>query len=165
MLKKLQFKHYIIIALIIFCVPIAFYSFSLVQSQYERFASNNLNYHELLGGHTISKHIKITDEQMLSRFVDGATPKAVSKFYDLGIAEKSIKKILEDNKVDVVEFLSSYQEYFLLNGGYTQNVGYGTTYQSYSSGKADFIHTNNLVIVLKRYKGTVFVLTAYPEIK
>lgn len=164
MSKNLQFKYYILIGLIIFCLPLAFYSFSLLKVQYEKFITRPLTYHESLGGHTISRHIEISDEQMLDRFINGVTPKAVSKFYDRNIAEKAIRKVLKDNKEDIIEFLGSHQEYFLVHGTYDQELGYGTTYRRFLNGEKDFIPTKSLIIILKKSKGTVFILTAYPEI-
>ena len=165
MIKKLEPKHFILIGLFVFCIPIAFYGISLIHTQYEKFLNRPLSYHEVLGGHTIARHIDISDENMIDRFKNEITPKAVSKFYNMKIAEQSIKKVIEDNKEDVGEFLSSHQEYFLLSGIYKQDVGYGTTYKAYLTNTKGFIHTKSLIIVLKRYKGTVFILTAYPEIR
>ncbi|QHA88129.1 RNase A-like domain-containing protein [Serratia rhizosphaerae] len=117
------------------------------------------------GGHTISKHIAKTPEELLERLAKSPTMQSASTFTDLRTAEQAISRTLRFNKALIKRWAQQPTSTNVLelthNAG--KPIGFG-----YRQGNSIKLTSNSVRVVLlkKVYNGKpYYILTAYPIIR
>ncbi len=133
----------------------------------------DLKKHEAMGGHTISRHVGKSDQDLINRLKKNKKISAASTFKTIGDAEKAIEKTIEKNYKKFKEWLKTARkgERLVLKGS---GKGKGISRKDFKKAMksenpekalSDAIKKRSKckVIIKADGKGGFFVLTAYPE--
>ena len=126
-----------------------------------RFGRIKLSEHELMGGHTLTKHVARSNAEMLHRAkTDPRVRNAVSSYTNLDIAEKAISQALKANKNLIKQW--GGQSSSILRFNYSANYKVGVYVKK---GSESFVDTTNIRVVLVKRKFKrkwYYVLTSFP---
>ncbi|QJI32719.1 type IV secretion protein Rhs [Pseudomonas sp. ADAK18] len=130
-------------------------------SQTNKKNSGVLTTHEKAGGHLIEKHVGRTDEELAERLKSEPHIPASSTFRTLEEAEAIVSKSLATHHQEILEFLNSKKDKYLIKDSSSQSVG-----RSILRGAEKSTHAYKFLLVLKRapkMPDGYLLLTGYPE--
>lgn len=142
-------------------------AWGLSRIKYVRAGTLKLAEHEgikKIGGHTLKKHIAISDEELLARLARSQDLDAATSFYNVQQAEKFISAGLRAKRLEIIRWANTArgEKALELTWDAGTTVGYGIR-----QGSRIRQPVSHVRIVLKRleYRGKpYFILTAYPKI-
>ncbi|KAF6683830.1 MULTISPECIES: RNase A-like domain-containing protein [Pantoea] len=149
-------------------VPAAFgLTVSAARVVYVRAGTFKIAEHEAVssvraGGHTIAKHVVISDNDLLARLALSPNMHSVSSYYSVQIAEKAISSALKANRLRIIHWANWGNNASPLELVYRSRaaVGYGLR-----QGKAakETCYAVRVVLLKQTYNGKpYYVLTSYP---
>ncbi len=125
------------------------------------FKSNNwLIQHEIMGGHTIARHVGKTVAELIERIATYRHITKASTFTDMATAEEVIFETITRNKSDINKWLkkaSSGDRLELIYNGVVE-IGKGI----YMGADTRTSLKNAVVVVKSSGNGKYFILTSYP---
>jgi hypothetical protein len=123
-----------------------------------------LEFHEIAGGHTLTRHIDKTDAQLINRLQQQPNITGSSTFTDKTTAERVIAQVISQNRSALRRWLQS-NDTRPLRLQYTGQdvIGRGITRHEFNAGTGVQSRTNARIILRKNLNGGYFVLTAFPE--
>lgn len=117
--------------------------------------------HERAGGHTLARHVGITEASLVNRLVTQPTLPRASSFFNREIAEQTISDAMDANQTQIVNWLATATARLSIYHRVNQAIGISLAQNNLHPAIAQ-----NLRIILKR-DATVslgyYILTAYPE--
>ncbi|MEY3870862.1 MAG: hypothetical protein RLZZ338_4756 [Cyanobacteriota bacterium] len=120
-----------------------------------------LTAHESAGGHTLARHVDLTETELSNRLATQTTLPRASSFLNREIAEQAISDAIDANQTQITNWLSGNSARLQINHTATNPIGVTLT-----RGAPSTVPAQNLQIVLRR-DSTVrlgyYILTAYPE--
>jgi hypothetical protein len=124
-------------------------------------AARDLSQDEAQGGHTLSKHVGRTDEQLQQRLAREHGISAASTYTDSETAEKVVGTTLEQQRERIQHWLDRSGEHPNLVLDYGSDQSIGRTLRRGAPASAPCSHA----VVVLRYAGgeQYYVLTSYPE--
>ena len=118
----------------------------------------DLSMHEGDGlGHTLAKHVNVTDADLARRVVVEKRPFA-SRFDDATTASRAIAEVLRHSGAKIAKWLADDVQQIPLRWTFSQPVGVVMT------ANHQLVHARQVVVRLVRDSDGVFILTAYPEL-
>ena len=123
-------------------------------------ATRDLSFDEAQGGHTLSRHVGKTDQELAARLKSEPDISAASTYFDRATAERSVGTVLSKKASDVTKWdqKSGSRANLALRLSLDQNVG-----RSLKRGASKSVEVHSVVVVLKWDGNSWFVLTSYPE--
>lgn len=121
-----------------------------------------LTAHELAGGHTLVRHVGLTEAQLANRLATQTTLPKASSFTNREIAEQAISDAINANQALISSWLSSGASKLQLNP-YTASSSLGS---SLARGATSAVPAQKVQVILKRDASLplgYYILTAYPE--
>ncbi|RSB28006.1 hypothetical protein EGK68_20970 [Enterobacter cloacae] len=149
-------------------VPVAFgLALGAARVAYVRAGSFKITEHEAIrpvkiGGHTLSKHVSISDKELLDRLARSPQMRSVSSFYTVQHAETAISSALKANRLKVIYWANSGAGSRPLELTYNTGraVGYGFRQ---GQGVKETSYAVRVVLLKQTYQGKpYYVLTSYP---
>lgn len=131
-------------------------------------STRDLSHDDLLGGHTLKRHVGKTDDELRSR-LDQERISAASTYIDRAIAERTVAAALKQNEDKVRSWVSQRGSHPNLVLDYDSPDPIGRTLSRGASGAATCSHA---VVVLKYIEAagaalpldsSFFILTSYPQ--
>lgn len=118
-----------------------------------------LEYHESQGGHTIERHVGLSDRELKARFERGNIQEA-STFETLELAEEIIFKALISHEKEIIHWLKNEKDRdrLVIQIKSQKPVGWGLR-----RGEEESTPRYGARVVLQRKNGDMFILTAYPQ--
>jgi CDI toxin RNase A-like protein len=108
-------------------------------------------------GHTISRHVGRTTEQLMARIRREKLPRA-STYWNEQVAQKAINETLQANGAKIREWLATDPEKPLqIRHLSNDDVGFTVT------RRQRIILTRRVVVILKRVDGQLKLITSYPD--
>ncbi|MEB6561178.1 hypothetical protein MXL17_10090 [Klebsiella aerogenes] len=115
-----------------------------------------------IGGHTLSKHVSISEKELLERLALSPQMRSVSSFYSVQHAEKAISSALKANKLKVVYWANSGAGSRPLELTYKTGSAIGYGFRQGLNVK-ETSYTVRVVLLKQVYQGKpYYVLTSYP---
>ncbi|PNS09878.1 hypothetical protein COO59_20470, partial [Mixta theicola] len=117
-----------------------------------------------IGGHTIKKHVAITDEKLLARLAQSPGLPAATSFYSLEQAERFISAGLRAKRLEIIRWANTARskEALAITWYAGTKIGYG--FRQGSKIKWPVNHVR-IVLVCKEYRGKpYYIVSAYPEL-
>ena len=116
---------------------------------------------EIAGGHTITRHVGLSDADLLARLAAESGIAGASTFSDLATAESSVADVLAENEGEIEAFLQGNQAKLVLNGQAPGLVG-----RYVAQGATDVVDVSGVRVVLQRDPALATgyrIQTAYPQ--
>lgn len=143
-------------------------AWGLSRIKYVRAGTLKLAEHEgikKIGGHTIRKHVAISDEALLARLRQSPGLPAATSFYNVQQAERFISAALRSNRLKIIHWANTGRiaKPLELTWDAGTTVGYG-----FRQGSRNSVPVSRVRVVLKgvKYNGKpYFILTAYPFLR
>ena len=120
-----------------------------------------LTAHESAGGHTLARHVGLTEIELANRLATQITLPRASSFIDREIAEQAISDAIDANQTQITNWLAGNTARFQIN--YTATNPIGVTL---ARNATTTVPARNLQILLRRNANLplgYYILTAYPE--
>lgn len=121
-----------------------------------------LTSHEQAGGHTLAKHVALTETELANRLANDSKPMIVSTFCDRSIAETTISEAIQTNDGIISTWLSGNPTQVLkIRYNFSSPIGITLTRSATNT-----VPTNRVSVVLKPDASLplgYYILTAYPE--
>jgi filamentous hemagglutinin len=120
-----------------------------------------LTAHETAGGHTLVRHVSLTETELALRLDSQATLPRASSFTNREIAEQAISDAIDANQTQITNWIAGTNARFQINHAATNPIG-----MTLARGATSPVTAQNLQIVLKRDASLAlgyYILTAYPE--
>ncbi len=112
----------------------------------------DLTLDELLGGHTIKRHVGKSDNWLRNRLIDEPRTKSASTFYNEAIANRTIAKFVKENREAIENWLQSGEHRLQVDFEMNEPVGRVLTRGKGGSPNSKSIETKRVVIVAVRDK-------------
>ena len=126
--------------------------------------SRDLSADESRGGHTLARHVGMTDAALRARLAREQDISAASTYTDRAIAERTVGRVLADqsNRVQAWASRQGSRPNLALSyrGPSKQIIG-----RTLPRGKREPIPTTDAVVVLRWDGRDFYVLTSYPEVR
>jgi hypothetical protein len=117
---------------------------------------------EARGGHTLARHVGLTDAQLAARLAREPSIGAASTYTDLAAAERTVARTLmrERSRVDAWLARAGHRPNLALDyrGAVGETIG-----RTLRRGRRDAVSCVDAVVVLRWTSAGHFVLTSYPE--
>lgn len=120
-----------------------------------------LTAHESAGGHTLARHVGLTEIELAKRLATQITLPRASSFANREVAEQAISEAIDANQTQITNWLTGSSARCQIS--YTAISPIGITL---ARGATKTVAAQNIQIVLKRDSSVPFgyyILTAYPE--
>ncbi|WP_387466006.1 RNase A-like domain-containing protein [Photorhabdus sp. RM323S] len=115
------------------------------------------------GGHTLLKHVGLSEQELKARLLASKSMRASSSFYDIKTAETAISKALKSNQFRITSMLKYAPKELKLEIDYISHtpVGIGVIKGSQNAEK---LYKIRVVLVHSEYNGQpYYILTAFPK--
>lgn len=117
--------------------------------------------HETAGGHTLARHVGITEAELANRLATQTTLPRASSFFNREIAEQTISDAMDANHTQITHWLAMATARLSIYHRANQAIGISLAQNDPHPAMAQ-----NLRVILRR-DSTVplgyYILTAYPE--
>ncbi|VXD24093.1 conserved hypothetical protein [Planktothrix serta PCC 8927] len=120
-----------------------------------------LTAHESAGGHTLARHVDLTETELANRLATQITLPRASSFLNREIAEQAISDAINANQTQITNWLSGNSSRLQINHTATNPIGVTLT-----RGAPSTVPDHNLQILFRRdstLRLGYYILTAYPE--
>jgi 5-enolpyruvylshikimate-3-phosphate synthase len=121
-----------------------------------------LTAHELAGGHTLARHVDVTETELANRLANQIAIPRSSSFTNRAIAEQVIADAIANNQTQITNWLAGNSSRLQIQHTATKSIGVTLT-----RGDSNSVPAQNIQIVLKRDSNLslgYYILTAYPEL-
>jgi hypothetical protein len=132
---------------------------SKAPSQTKSGSPYRLGHDEEIGGHTLSRHSGVADDELRNQLEDNLSIKLASTFFNRATAEQVVGDTLAQNAAEFVKWRQREGDRPNLVLRYTNNKPIGRCMRRGESPR----QCNNATIILKWNKTAFMVLEAYPE--
>ncbi|MDF0553646.1 RNase A-like domain-containing protein [Kamptonema sp. UHCC 0994] len=121
-----------------------------------------LTSHEQAGGHTLAKHVALTEAELANRLANDPKPMITSTFCDRSTAETTISEAIQANELLISAWLSKNPTQALrIRYNFSSPIGI-----SLARSATNTLPANRVSVVLKPDANSplgYYILTAYPE--
>ncbi|MBS9425184.1 RNase A-like domain-containing protein [Photorhabdus caribbeanensis] len=115
------------------------------------------------GGHTLAKHVGLSEQELRARLLNNKSVSRVSTFYNQDVAEKVISKALKNNQIKITTLLKHTPKGVKQEIDYISNtpVGFGFTKKSENLQE---LYKVRVVLYKSEFNGKqYYILTAFPK--
>ncbi|ETS29784.1 hypothetical protein BB987_02575 [Photorhabdus temperata] len=115
------------------------------------------------GGHTLAKHVGLSEQELRARFLTNKNIEVSSSFYDIKTAETVISKILRNNQIRITSMLKYAPKGLRLEIDYISSTPIGISVTR-GSKNVEKLYKVRVVLIHSEYNGQpYYILTAFPK--